>query len=226
MFDALKAGGIIPADAIKGMTFPRTGTALFDNWAFEWLRRTEFNRELNRPPMSDGVSSSFNAAQNWTPRRDPLTLDLDGDGLETVAPSSTNPIYFDHDGDGVKNGTGWVKPDDGFLVLDRDGNGTIDSGRELFGDSTPLAAGGNAANGFAALAQEDTNFDGEVDTNDANFSRLRVWRDLNQDGLSQSDELSTLDSLNIAALNVTSTTLPSGIKTKRYLGWPDPCALA
>lgn len=175
---------------------------------------------------SDSVASAFNAAQNWTPRRDPLTLDLDGDGLETVAPSSTNPILFDHDGDGVKNGTGWVKSDDGFLVLDRDGNGTVYSGRELFGDSTPLAAGGNAANGFAALAQEDTNFDGEVDTNDANFSRLRVWRDLNQDGLSQSDELSTLDSLNIAALNVTSTTLPSGIKTKRYLGWPDPCALA
>lgn len=65
----------------------------------------------------DSVASAFNAAQNWTPRRDPLTLDLDGDGLETVAPSNTKPILFDHDGDGVKNGTGWVKPDDGFLVV-------------------------------------------------------------------------------------------------------------
>jgi trimeric autotransporter adhesin len=92
--------------------------------------------------------------------RDPLTLDLDGDGLETVALSATSPIYFDHDGDGVKNGTGWVKPEDGFLVMDRDGNGAIDTGRELFGDSTPLASGGIVADGFAALAQEDTNQDG------------------------------------------------------------------
>ncbi len=97
---------------------------------------------------------------------------------------------------------------------DRDDNGTIDSGRELFGDSTPLTTGGNAANGFAALAQEDTNSDGKVDANDANFDQLRIWRDLNQDGLSQSNELSTLDSLNIAALNVASTAnsqiLPGG----------------
>ena len=45
-------------------------------------------------------------------------------------------ILFDHNADGVKTGTGWLNGDDAWLVLDRDGNGTIDSGRELFGVET------------------------------------------------------------------------------------------
>lgn len=45
------------------------------------------------------------------------------------------PIYFDHNADGIRTGTGWINSDDGFLVFDRKGNGTIDSGRELFGDA-------------------------------------------------------------------------------------------
>jgi hypothetical protein len=59
--------------------------------------------------------------------RDPLTLDLDGDGIETVAAG----VLFDHTGEGRRAATGWVGPDDGYLVLDRNGNGTIDDGREL-----------------------------------------------------------------------------------------------
>jgi Ca2+-binding RTX toxin-like protein len=147
----------------------------------------------------------FNQAQRVQPLRDPLTLDLDGDGLETVGTSSETPILFDHDGDGVKNGTGWVKPDDGFLVFDRNGNGVIDTGAELFGDSTPLYAGGLAADGFAALAQEDTNQDGVVNSQDANWSSLKVWRDLNQDGVSQAGELLTLAQAGITSFNVNKT---------------------
>jgi hypothetical protein len=105
--------------------------------------------------INDAAGTNFTDAQLITPRRDPLTLDLDGDGIETVPASSTNPILFDHDGDGVMTGTGWVSPDDGFLVLDRNSNGTIDNGAELFGDATPLYAGGTAADGFAALRQVD-----------------------------------------------------------------------
>jgi hypothetical protein len=147
----------------------------------------------------------FNAAQNWQPRRDPLTLDLDGDGLETTGFTAASPIYFDHDLNGIKEGTGWVKSDDGFLVLDRNGNGTIDNGLELFGDHTLLMSGDYAADGFAALAQEDTNQDGKVDATDARFAELRVWRDLNQNGLSEANELFTLNSLGIASINVAST---------------------
>ena len=138
-------------------------------------------------------------------RRDPMVFDLDGDGLETVGIDPNAPILFDHNGDGIKTGTGWVSSDDAFLVLDRNGNGSIDSGRELFGDSTPLAGGGAAADGFAALAAEDTNHDGQVNASDANFANLRLWRDLNQDGVSQSNELISLTSAGIQSINVGST---------------------
>jgi hypothetical protein len=159
-------------------------------------------------------ATRFDPAQRYLtpPSRDPLTLDLDGDGLETVAASVG--VLFDHDGDGIKNGTGWIQADDGLLVLDRNGNGSIDSGRELFGDSTPLAGGGTAADGFAALAQEDTSLDGKVDAGDARWAGLRVWQDANQDGISQAGELRTLAALDIVSIQVAATahsqTLPDG----------------
>lgn len=155
--------------------------------------------------ISDAAAATNNAAKAVLPRRDPLTLDLDGDGLETTAIAATNPILFDHDGDGIKNGTGWVKPDDGFLVRDVNGNGTIDNGRELFGDSTIKSNGQTAKDGFDALADLDSNLDGKIDSLDTQFANLRIWRDLNQDGISQTGELFTLASLNIASINVAKT---------------------
>ena len=156
------------------------------------------------------TKAANDAAKNWFPRHDPLTLDLDNDGLETTAIAATNPILFDHDGDGIKNGTGWVSSDDGFLVRDKNGNGSIDSGRELFGDSTIKSNGQLATDGFDALADLDSisnggNADGRISNADAQFANLRVWRDLNQDGISQSNELFTLSSQNIASINVTKT---------------------
>ena len=170
-------------------------------------------------PIDDGVGDFFDSAQSAVQRRDPLTLDLDGDGLETVGIDPANPILFDHDADGIKTATGWIKPDDAFLVLDRNGNGTIDDGTELFGDSTPLYDSegnvvGTAEDGFAALAEEDTNGDGVVDANDANFANLRIWRDLNSDGVSQDGELQSLEEAGITAINVAkienSQPLPDG----------------
>ena len=63
----------------------------------------------------------------------------------------------------MKTGTGWIKPDDGWLVLDRNGNGTIDSGRELFGVDTLKSNGQLAADGFDALCDVDVNKDGKID---------------------------------------------------------------
>ena len=81
----------------------------------------------------------------------------------------------------------------------------LSGGKELFGDSTALNAGGTAADGFAALAQEDTNSDGVVNNLDANWNKLKVWQDLNQDGISQAGELSTLAQLGITGINVAKT---------------------
>ncbi|MBK6639339.1 MAG: hypothetical protein IPG34_17815 [Rhodocyclaceae bacterium] len=156
--------------------------------------------------VADAIASMFGSATNVRPpNRDPLTLDLDNDGLETIGITPTAPILFDHDGDAIKTTTGWIKSDDALLVLDRNGNGLMDNGCELFGDATDLYTGGKAADGFAALAQEDTNRDGKVDALDARFADLRLWRDLNQDGLSQANELSTLEAQGVVALNVANT---------------------
>ncbi|WP_293266580.1 calcium-binding protein, partial [Neptunomonas sp.] len=152
--------------------------------------------------VSIDVYDFFQNAFNWAARGDPLVLDLDGDGIETIAADGS--VLFDHDGDGVKNGTGWISADDGMLVLDLNGNGTIDNGGELFGDNTLKADGSKAIHGFDALAELDTNGDGLVNASDTQFAALRVWQDLNQDGISQANELSTLSDLNILSINTDS----------------------
>ena len=115
---------------------------------------------LGIPSIPDSLSRYFTRATQWRPAGvDPLTLDLDGDGIETVGINTNNPILFDHDGDGVKTATGWIGSDDGLLVLDRNNNGTIDNGKELFGDNTVMSNGQTAADGFAALADLDSNAD-------------------------------------------------------------------
>lgn len=134
---------------------------------------------------------------------DPLILDLDGDGLE-ITPLSKG-ILFDANGDTIKTGTAWAAADDGMLVWDRNGNGQVDSGAELFGDETILANGKKAANGFAALAELDSNVDGKFDALDAQYANLRVWRDMNQDGISQADELQGLDTSGVKSINLSSS---------------------
>ena len=184
--------------------------------SLELLKRT-----LTGRPFSRHIDDFYKLLQRYVdpaPSADPLTLDLDGDGIETVGIDINSPILFDHDGDGIKTATGWLASDDGFLVLDRSGNGAIDNGTELFGDSMLVSDGQGgtrkAVDGFDALASVDSNRDGVIDSSDAEFSNLRVWRDLNQDGISQADELSTLAELGVASINVTktenNTNLPNG----------------
>ncbi len=87
----------------------------------------------------------------------PLVFDLDGDGVETTSMDAIT--HFDHDSNGFAEKTCWVSPDDGLLVYDRNNNGFIDNGTELFGDYTP---GNTTGGGFEALTQFDTNNDGVI----------------------------------------------------------------
>ena len=132
---------------------------------------------------------------------DPLALDLDGNGIRTVAANQFSGSLFDHDGDGIRTASGWVGKEDGLLVYDRNGDGIINNGSELFGDATRLKNGGTAEHGFAALADLDDNGDGKIDAADKAFSSLRVWRDLNQDGISQEGELLTLEQAKVRSLS-------------------------
>jgi Ca2+-binding RTX toxin-like protein len=139
-------------------------------------------------------------------RHSPLVLDLNGDGVQTTGVNSDWWAMFDFDGDGVKNRTGWISSEDGFLVYDRNQDGKINNGDEMFGNHTLRYNGsGRCADGYEALAQEDTNGDGLVNALDDNWQQLAVWRDLNQNGLTDEGELFTLEELGITGFEVGQT---------------------
>ncbi|MEO0249820.1 MAG: calcium-binding protein, partial [candidate division WOR-3 bacterium] len=138
----------------------------------------------------------------------PLVLDLDNDGVETT--HLKEGAYFDHGSDGFAEQTGWAAADDGILVMDRNGDGIINDGKELFADQTILKNGTKAAHGFAALAEWDENTDGKIDSADTIWSRLAVWQDIDGDGYAAPDEVYSLDDIGIKAITLgyTNTNLP------------------
>ncbi|TRO35078.1 HlyJ hemolysin-like protein [Pseudomonas sp. ALS1131] len=131
-------------------------------------------------------------------RTSPIVIDLDGDGIETLEVGAS---YFDLDGDGLSEMTGWVSPDDGLLVHDRNGDGRISNGTELFGNHSTLSNGQTAENGFQALAEYDDNGDGIIDAQDASYSVLQVWRDLNGNGISDVGELQSLADAGVLSIS-------------------------
>lgn len=165
------------------------------NLSYNEIKNAEFN-----------INGLFDAARGQViiQRRDPVVLDLDGDGIETVGTSAG--VMFDHDGDDVKNASGWVKGDDAFVVLDRNGNGRIDNGGELFGDHTVLASGKKAANGFEALAELDENKYGVFNATDARFAEVKLWRDLNQNGVSDAGELKSFAESGVLSIDLKGVT--------------------
>lgn len=127
----------------------------------------------------------------------PLVIDLSSGhtGVElTTFDSSTTTTFFDIEGTGFATQTAWTSGDTGFLVDDLNSNGKIDSVSEMFGSQT--------VDGFAKLAAFDSNHDLKIDSSDANWSDLQVWVDSNGDGVTQSGELHSLASENIASIDL------------------------
>ncbi len=128
----------------------------------------------------------------------PILVDMATDGYRLTSPE--NGVAFDLDGDGVRENTAWTEAgtDDAFLAIDKNGNGRIDSGQELFGNASPAfseSAKPTADNGFLALAFAERMMgstapgDGRIDSSDAVYSRLLLWTDLNHNGVSEPEEL-------------------------------------
>jgi hypothetical protein len=145
----------------------------------------------------------------------PIILDLNGDGVKTLGISSG--VKFDIFADGAAINTGWVSSSDGLLVMDRDHDGQINDGSELFGSSTQLSNGARAPDGYAALRELDSNHDGAISADDAAYADLRVWVDSNSDGVTETGELKTLASLGISQIS-TNTSVGTGTDNGNILG--------
>jgi hypothetical protein len=114
----------------------------------------------------------------------PIVLDLDGNGVRSVRSGAR----FDLGGSGHSAKVAWVARGDALLARDRNGDGAITNGLELFGEMTPIPGRGIAGDGFRALAAMDSDRDGDVDAQDAEWATLVVWRD-DGDGRSEPGEL-------------------------------------
>jgi hypothetical protein len=135
----------------------------------------------------------------------PILIDVSGNGFQLT--SATNGVTFDIAGTGNPIQMGWTAQGAGNAFLALPGaDGLVDNGKQLFGNFTPQPPSQNP-NGFAALAVYDLpanggNRNGLIDPGDAIFSSLRLWIDENHDGISQQEELHTLQSLGVTSISL------------------------
>ncbi|MBF0261970.1 MAG: FG-GAP repeat protein, partial [Magnetococcales bacterium] len=162
-----------------------------DNWTVN-LDSANQNGFTYNVYTAHGVTVWVESTMTSTTVLDPLVLDLDGDGVELV----DSAVYFDMVGQGNLQKTGWVAPDDGLLALDANHDGVINDATELFSERMF----DDAHSGMAALSRLDDNLDHLLDAHDAAWSELLVWRDANQDGVSQAGELGGLAHHGIASI--------------------------
>jgi hypothetical protein len=190
--------------------YPGTGCATgFVNSGNSCVRSTGFAQQCNRFGGYDFDSCECTGGCFDGGGCSPIVIDTQGNGFSMT--DNANGVDFDLNNDGLPHHISWtaLNSDDAWLALDRNNNGMIDSGRELFGNVTPQPPppDGEDLNGFRALAEYDTagfggNGDGKITQQDAIFSRLRLWQDKNHNGVSDDGEVFTLPQLGLRKIDL------------------------
>jgi hypothetical protein len=154
------------------------------------------------PPPPKVARDPNDPGNGWDDRYSPIVVNFDTGGYRLTGANS--PVSFDMPGNGHPTLMGWTSegPDEAFLWLDRNGNGRVTSGAELFGNFTPLRNGDLAKNGFEALREFDGNNDGVIDVRDPIWPQLMLWRDLNHNGLSEPAEIAPLAGSGVIGIDV------------------------
>ena len=190
------------ADLMMGMIYALYGEALGD----ELLALLEEGNEEKIREILERIQKldeQYEKASNAAPPRDPLIIDLGEEGI--VLTSLEDGVNFDLDNNSFEEKTAWIGTEDGFLALDKNNNGQIDNGGELFGDKFVMPDGTISSTGFEALSSLDDNADSAITEEDNEFVNLRVWIDANHDGKADESELKTLEELNISKISLIYT---------------------
>lgn len=158
------------------------------------------------PPMDCGGGFAQSPETCECEPASPIIIDVAGNGFDLT--DTAGGVTFDVNGLDMLEAVSWTaaNSDDAWLALDRNNNGVIDSGQELFGNFIPQSTSGER-NGFLALAAFDRadaggDGNGKIDNRDSVFSRLRLWQDANHNGVSEPRELHTLPELVVARLHL------------------------
>jgi len=161
------------------------------------------------PPPDESPSQNDKGDTSGEPVGDqptPILVDLDRGGFRLT--DLAGGVEFDVDADGAAERVSWTAAGSGdaWLALDRDGDGLVGDGSELFGDHTPQPPA-TQPHGYLALAvfdqpAEGGDGDGWITAADAVFPALRLWTDRDHDGVSQPAELSTLAEGGVTAIDL------------------------
>lgn len=179
-------------EALENYVYYGTGESIYDGIS---SNEEDLNKEIQ------GESDNFDKAAEATPPRDPLIIHFAStDEIEFT--SLDEGVNFDLDANGFAEKTAWTKNADGFLAIDRNQDGVINNGSELFGDKTTMYNGEIASTGFEALSSYDRDGNGRIDKNDPIFKELLIWFDVENKGFTDAGELEPIEKQDVSYIDL------------------------